>query len=1284
MTSRLACVWPHSYTVGVKLWNALGLSCLAVLCGFLTTARAEVVPASTPPRSEITSVRAVQGSLIVQVRVAAGRRRVTLETRPQVQRGAWTPRRVEVVDSAQTSEQRFVIPLGANSETLRIREETEEELGLPLGFFLGTNTFAPQLQVPAASAINSGTSAVGSGTGLAVPGTAGDVSTSGLMTVSTGNFSGDTSTSVVESDIWKLDGHTVYFLNQQRGLQVIDVSNPDLPVLTGTLPLAEYGEDLYRLPATGTAADGSTWLALLTQQDCNGLASQVLLVQVKDGKPTLQGRLPVAGQIRESRLVGDTLVIAGADWFSPPPVDLKDTNGVVTGSLISSWETRTALSSFELSNPAQPIVQSPITLAASPNAILATDQFLFVATTGTRQPGPTERPAAWSVAGNHAIVAFDISGPGHQPVQSGFVQTSGTVSDKFRIGFDGATLATVSQTDSGTYIQTPQEKGGVTNLVWQWTPPNSVLETFSFADPARPVPLGQLTLVTNESVYAARFSGSRAYVVTYHQVDPLWIVDLSNPVTPVVSGHVSIPGYSTFLQPMAQDTRLLALGSDGNRTRLQLFDVADPAKPGLLSEVTLGTGWSWSEANANEKAFAVFPEAGLALLPWQGQQVQDGNAVWFQGTQLIDFDLAAGTLKARGTIPTVSQPRRADLLGNRILALSPTELTSVDPTDRDLPRVVNRLPLSTEVDLVLLAGDSLLLIDATTNPRPQVRLTRPSAPELAIATLDLDPLPVTGAKLRGDVLHLFQAVADSWQSVTRVVTNQDVKITQFPPIAMTVTNWVTTRVPPPYVELTSAQMFIREESIAGIGVISVTTNVVSTVEILPQPIATNWITTNWTVEFPPVPGESATHSLTTTWIRPEFVPQPDLVTEGWLITTNYVPQPPLRITNLVTSLVYDSVLIAGRSQVVTVRVGTDSLSALGSLPIPGATNVNSFNTPRMKAFEVAPDVMVWTEKNDGGINFVGPIYALANGARTASAANPRMIAGLLPYLYFQPAHVITVDVSHPAQPSFLSQAAIQNSATNGQYWSGSSASFLADGKVFLSHQTTFSTPSSETVTVVTNQDGTLSKQMTYQPGIYEVRQFLDVVDFADPTSPNFRDPIPLPGALAGISHAGQLVYTRGPLPGEAKDPTQYLQVGAYDGTAVSLVNSLPLPNAWPSAQWIAPDGSVWLGRPATTATNVPALETWALGSSGRFEFRGSLPVSDAVTDLNLVDGLLLAGSGSQVVLLDPAVPAGAAPVLAQPKPCSLSYDPANAAASRSGGVWLPRGPWGLWQIAPTP
>ncbi len=1270
MTSRLASVWSKPYTKTVMPSNRLNwlAGCLAWM-GVATTALIPVRggdggTATPAPRSEITSVRAVAGNLVVTVRVPAGRRRVTLETRNQVHRGAWTPRKVEILDAKDTATQQFTIPLGSATETVRVREETESELGLPLGFFRGTNSYAPQVQ---------SNSTVSIGINPTTPGTsAADFKTTGIV--------GNTSTSVVESDIWKIDDHTLYFFNQQRGLQVIDITNPDRRTLTGTLPIAVWGEEMYQL-ASGT--DGSKWLALLTQQDCNGSASEVLIVQVAGGKPALRGRLPVAGQIRESRLIGNTLVIASAEWFSPAPVEIRDTNGVVTGVQYGNWQAQTVLTSFDLSNPEKPVSLEPVSYAVNPNAVMATDQYLFIAGTGTRKPSPTERPAAWAVEGNHSVMSFDLTQPSRGPVQSGFVITAGTVSDKFRMGFDGTVLTTVSQTDSGSYSEVVDPKTGATTTLWTPLSPNAVLETFSFSTPLAPSALGKLTLVTNESVYAARISGDRAYVVTFRRIDPLWIVDLANPATPAVSGHLSIPGYSTFLQLMADDTRLLALGSDGTRTRLQLFDVSNTAKPVLQSEVTLGTGWSWSEASSNEKAFSVFPESGLALLPWQGQRTTNGVATWFQGTQLIDFDLTKGTLKARGTIESLSTARRATLFDNRVLSLSGSELTTVDPTDRDLPRVVDRLSLTETVDRVLLAGDSLLLIEAGMNPNPQVRLARSSTPDKAVASLKLDPIPLTGATLKGDVLHLFQAASDTWENITRTVTRTEITKVQPPPLKQLVTNLVTEVVPPPIVLIASTQTFVREESIAGIGVTSLTTNEIVVLDKVPQPLSTNWVTTNWTTIFPPIPGNSQIRSVTTTWTHPVYVSQPDIVTNRQVIDIVLVPQPVIYVTNRYDQVITETVPVPGKLQVSTVRVGADSLTPLASLVIPTGTNANYYWAP-MKAIWLNDTQLVWTERNDGGYYYGGPIYAVDFGIKATGLAAPRMIPSLLPFWSYQSSHYFALDVADPAKPSLLSQLLLQNSPADNEWISGSSASYFADGKVFVSHQSSRYTPPVSTTIIITNALGKLEKQIVTEGGFSEIRHFLDVVDFSDATAPAVRKPVSISGALAGISHGGQLIYTRALPTADSKDPNVYLQAGAYDGLAVSLVGSMPIPDGWSQNLWIQPNGTVWLGRSATTSTNASSLETWALNPTGKFDYLGSTVVAEPVSELRLVDGLLLATSSSHVLLLDPALPVNAKPVLSEAKPCSLWYDSATIAADRTHGLWLPRNNYGLWQIAPTP
>ena len=66
--------------------------------------------------------------------------------------------------------------------------------------------------------------------------------------------------------------------------------------------------------------------------------------------------------------------------------------------------------------------------------------------------------------------------------------------------------------------------------------------------------------------------------------------------------------------------RLLAMGVEQGRAAVSLFDVANPDAPALLSKVFLGDGWSWSEAGSDDKAFRVFPDQGLVLLPWYGRQ----------------------------------------------------------------------------------------------------------------------------------------------------------------------------------------------------------------------------------------------------------------------------------------------------------------------------------------------------------------------------------------------------------------------------------------------------------------------------------------------------------------------------------------------------------------------------------------------------------------------------------------------------------------------------------------
>jgi uncharacterized secreted protein with C-terminal beta-propeller domain len=124
----------------------------------------------------------------------------------------------------------------------------------------------------------------------------------------------------------------------------------------------------------------------------------------------------------------------------------------------------------------------------------------------------------------------------------------------------------------------------------------------------------------NERVYAVRFIEDKGYVVTFRQVDPLYVVDLSDPREPEVKGELKINGYSAYLHPIGQDL-LLGVGqnaTDEGRTlgtQVSVFDVSDPSDPRRLSRMTFED--AYSEAEWDHHAFLWWAPEEISVLPLQ-------------------------------------------------------------------------------------------------------------------------------------------------------------------------------------------------------------------------------------------------------------------------------------------------------------------------------------------------------------------------------------------------------------------------------------------------------------------------------------------------------------------------------------------------------------------------------------------------------------------------------------------------------------------------------------------
>lgn len=178
----------------------------------------------------------------------------------------------------------------------------------------------------------------------------------------------------------------------------------------------------------------------------------------------------------------------------------------------------------------------------------------------------------------------------------------------------------------------------------EWTTKNDLF-TLQIG-PSGVTPLGSIEgLAPGESLYSTRFVGDKAYLVTFRQVDPLFVVDLADPADPALLGELKIPGFSEYMHPLDAG-HLLTIGYDADANgsiqglALQIFDVTDPTSPKLADKHLLanGSGWSYSEALYNHKAFTFYE--GMLAIPVSGWNESTGMP--HSSLDLFSIDVDAG------------------------------------------------------------------------------------------------------------------------------------------------------------------------------------------------------------------------------------------------------------------------------------------------------------------------------------------------------------------------------------------------------------------------------------------------------------------------------------------------------------------------------------------------------------------------------------------------------------------------------------------------------------------
>jgi len=181
-------------------------------------------------------------------------------------------------------------------------------------------------------------------------------------------------------------------------------------------------------------------------------------------------------------------------------------------------------------------------------------------------------------------------------------------------------------------------------------------------------------IAPGESIYSVRFMGERGYMVTFRHIDPLYVIDLSDPENPEILGQLKIPGYSDYLHPYDK-THLIGIGKEVDASidanlihtegavyftaiqgvKISIFDVSDVSNPIEMYKEVIGDRGTESLATSDHKAFLFDKEKNLLVIPMTvaeltpGQSKSDQGQYTFDGAYIYDISLEDG-LKLRGRV----------------------------------------------------------------------------------------------------------------------------------------------------------------------------------------------------------------------------------------------------------------------------------------------------------------------------------------------------------------------------------------------------------------------------------------------------------------------------------------------------------------------------------------------------------------------------------------------------------------------------------------------------------
>ena len=196
----------------------------------------------------------------------------------------------------------------------------------------------------------------------------------------------------------------------------------------------------------------------------------------------------------------------------------------------------------------------------------------------------------------------------------------------------------------------------------------------------------------DERIFAVRFMGPQAYIVTFRQIDPLYALDLSDPTNPKALGELKITGFSSYLHPVGENL-LLGVGQEADQDgrieglQISLFDTSDPTDPRRvdqlllddildLSEVAdnIDTTGSSSPVERDHRAFLFYENS--AFIPYESYWSSYSPRVWGSEAGILIIEAKDGALSVENVLKAVRKEN--DNPADRETYLEPIRTIVVD------------------------------------------------------------------------------------------------------------------------------------------------------------------------------------------------------------------------------------------------------------------------------------------------------------------------------------------------------------------------------------------------------------------------------------------------------------------------------------------------------------------------------------------------------------------------------------------------------------------------------